>query len=250
MVRPVSTEPLHAKVANELRRRIGRGQLPVGASLPSEAQLCAEFGSSRGTIRQALATLRHEGLIGGGQGRPAMVRSTAAAQPFETFLSFTRWAELIGRAPGQRTVEIARRAASPAAADALGIVEGTPVIDVVRVRLLDGQPAMLERSSYLEPIGRLLFDCDPDAGSIYAYLLDHGVDIHTIRHTVDAVGADPADAHLLDVAPGAPLLRERRRAAARDGSPIEFGDDRYRPDLVNFTIDNTRTGPHVLKEMS
>ncbi|MFC7616496.1 hypothetical protein ACFQV2_26535 [Actinokineospora soli] len=66
----------------------------------------------RGTVRQALAALRHEGLIGGGQGKPPVVRETAVAQPFETFLSFTRWAKQIGREPGQRTVEIARRGAA------------------------------------------------------------------------------------------------------------------------------------------
>jgi GntR family transcriptional regulator len=36
------------------------------------------------------------------------------------------------------------------------------------------------------------------------------------------------------------LLRERRRATSGDGTPLEYGDDRYRPDRVTFTIDNSR----------
>lgn len=231
---------LHAQVADALRSRILTGALPTGSTLPSEARLCAEFSASRGTIRNALATLRHEGLIGGGQGRPPTVRDSAATQPFETFMSFTAWAEQIGRTPGQRTIEVARRGAQPHAADALGIEVGTPVVDVLRLRLLDDQPAMLERSSFVEEVGRLLFDFDPDSGSIYAYLTAQGADLHAARHTIDAVGADAADAEYLELDLGSPLLRERRRAVSTEGRVLEYGDDRYRPDRVTFTIDNAQ----------
>jgi GntR family transcriptional regulator len=48
------------------------------------------------------------------------------------------------------------------------------------------------------------------------------------------------DAELLGIPLGAPLLRERRRATSADDTPLEYGDDRYRPDRVTFTIDNSR----------
>lgn len=249
--------PLHTQVSDELRGEILRGELPPGSMIPSEARLCATFGASRGTIRRAVATLRHEGLITGGQGRPPTVRDSAVGQPFETFLSFTSWAHQVGRVPGQRTIEVARRAASPAAAEALGLPEGAVVIDVLRLRTLDGEPAMLERASFVEEIGRLLFDFDPDSCSIYAWLTSQGVDLHAARHTIDAVAAVELDADLLAVEPGSPLLRERRRTTTADGTPIEYGDDRYRPDRVTFTIDNARPSSNgvnhdvrVLKETS
>ena len=37
---------------------------------------------------------------------------------------------------------------------------------------------------------------------------------------------------------GAPLLRERRRTTDAWGTPVEWSDDRYRSDLVTFTIEN------------
>ena len=249
--------PLHTRVADELRRQIVDGELAPGEKLPSEARLCEEFDASRGTIRNALARLRQEGLIAGGQGRAPVVREQAVGQPFENLLSFTAWALGIGRVPGQRTVEVARRRASVEAAEALGLEEGAPVVELLRLRLLDGEPAMLERSTFVEPVGRHLFDFDPDTGSIYAYLLAHGVDLASARHTIDAVAADDTDADLLEVRIGTPLLRERRRAVSADGVPQEYGDDRYRPDRVTFTIDNARSGSagvnqdvRVLKESS
>jgi GntR family transcriptional regulator len=89
-------------------------------------------------------------------------------------------------------------------------------------------------------VGRLLFDFDPDRGSIYAYLTAEGIDLRSARHTFDAVPAGELEAGLLGVPAGAPLLRERRRAISADGTPLEYGDDRYRPDRVTFTIDNSR----------
>ncbi|WP_114424431.1 GntR family transcriptional regulator [Nocardioides houyundeii] len=232
--------PLHSQVAAQLRDLILTSELPPGTSLPSEARLGEQFGASRGTIRSALAALRHEGLIGGGQGRPPVVRDTAVGQPFENLLSFTAWAHQVGRTPGQRTLEIARRGASAVAASALDLPDDTPVIEVLRLRLLDGEPAMLERATFVEAVGRLLFDFDPDQGSIYAHLATHGVDLYSARHTMDAVAADETDADQLEVEVGAPLLRERRRTTSSDGTPLEYGDDRYRPDRVTFTIDNAR----------
>lgn len=231
---------LHARVADALRSRIANGEMPAGSALPSEAQLCVEFGASRGTIRTALAVLRREGLIIGSQGRPATVRDGAISQPFESFVSFTVWAEHTGHLPGQRTIEIARRGASEAAATALGIAPGDPVVDVLRLRLLDGDPVMVERASFIEPVGRLLFDFDPDTGSIYAHLTAHGVDLHSARRTFDAIGADPIEADLLGIEAGSPLLRERRRTTSADGTPLEYGDDRYRPERITFTIEHSR----------
>lgn len=232
--------PLHERIAADLRRRISDGELPIGAAVPSESQLREQWHASRGPVRQALATLRSEGMIGGGQGKPPVVRRQALSQPFETFLSFTRWARELGHTPGQRTIEVARRPAPSTVADELGIEEGDPVVQVLRLRLLDDRPTMIERSTFVEPVGRLLFDHDCDSGSIYAYLGSRGVDMSLAHHLVDAVAANETDGDLLGIAAGAPLLRERRRASSVDGTPVEYSDDRYRPDLVSFTIENSQ----------
>jgi GntR family transcriptional regulator len=43
----------------------------------------------------------------------------------------------------------------------------------------------------------------------------------------------------LGVAEGAPLLRQRRFTRAADGEVIEYHDDRYLPEIVSFTLENT-----------
>ncbi|WP_250008137.1 GntR family transcriptional regulator [Actinoplanes sp. M2I2] len=234
------TEPLHRTLAARLRDRIRGGELAIGASLPSEAELCREFAASRGPVRQALATLREEGLISGGQGKRPVVLDAVPSQPFESFLSFTLRAVITGHEPGQQLQEIALRRPEPTVAAALQIEPDELAVQLLRLRLLDGRPAMLERMSYVEAVGRPLLDADLNAGSIYAYLIDRGVDVHAARHTFDAVAADPTDSRLLGVPVGAPLLRERRLTTDSTGAPIEWSDDRYRPDIATVTMTNTR----------
>ncbi|XAS67703.1 GntR family transcriptional regulator [Micrococcaceae bacterium Sec5.7] len=231
--------PLHLRLSEEFMRRISDGPWPPGFQLPSEAELCREFGTSRGPIRQALAALRAEGVLTGGRGRSPMVRSAVPSQSFSTFNSFTEWAIGIGKTPGQKTLEVALREASMEAAEQLGLEPGTKVVEVLRVRFLDGAPAMIERTSFVPEVGRLLFDFDTDSGSIFAFLNGQGVDLHSARHTIDAVAASEEDAELLNEAEGMPLLRERRLTSSADGQPLEYSEDCYLPALTNFTIDNT-----------
>lgn len=234
--------PLHEQLRTEFLRRIAVGIWPEGTQLPSEAELCAEFGASRGPVRQALAALRVEGAISGGRGKPPVVRPAVASQSVETFMSFTEWAESIGKEPGQRTMEIARRQAGEHVGEQLNIEASDPIVALLRLRLMDGEPAMVERSHFVLAAGDGLFDFDTDSGSTFRYLLATGIDLHSARHIIDAVAADETDAQLLGIEKGAPLLRERRVTYSSSGEALEYADDRYRPELANFMISNTLHG--------
>ena len=238
MAGPVSR---HEHVASELRQRIRRGDYAIGAPLPTESALCAEFDVSRGPVRQALATLKNEGLIRVSRGKPAVVRSHDATQTLDTFTPFTQWAERAGRVAGNRTIEVARRRASETAVEALGLTADDFVVEVLRVRLLDGEPAMIERSTFIESVGSLLFEFDTDSGSMTDYLASRDVYFDSMEHVLDAVAAGPDDAANLGIAPGSPLLRERRVSRDQHGVVFECADDRYRPDVVTFSIVNART---------
>ena len=52
-----------------VRERIASGLYTVGSSLPSEAEFCAEFDTSRFTIREACAVCRLKDWLRGGKGQ-------------------------------------------------------------------------------------------------------------------------------------------------------------------------------------
>ncbi len=231
--------PLHEQLYEQMRDRIRSGEWPEGERVPSEHSLIAEFGTSRGPIRQALATLRAEGAVDGGRGAPPRVRRLVPTQSFQSFVSFTDWARSIGRRPGQRVIEAARRPASETVADDLGVEPGAAIVEIVRLRLLDDEPAMLERSAFPFAVGKLLLAADLDTGSIYQTMQDHGCAPVRARHVFDAVPADDLDAVALAVSVSTPLLRVRRTAWAEDGSLVEVADDRYLPTMASFAVENT-----------
>ena len=53
----------YSRIAEDLRRKIDRQELPWGQRLPAEIVLMAQYGVSLPTLRSALAVLRAEGLI-------------------------------------------------------------------------------------------------------------------------------------------------------------------------------------------
>ncbi len=228
-------------IGDWIRDQISSGALPVGAPLPSEAELCARFGSSRGPVRQALAQLRSEGLIATSQGRVPAVQARPLAQSIDDFFSFTAWVQSSRRTPGQKTIEIARRVPEPAIAERLGLEASDEAVVVVRRRTIDGEPVMLERSWYVEQVGREIFAFDPDAGSIFAELIARGVPLDHGTHTIAAIAADELDAEQLDVPIGTPLLRVERITSSSDGVVLEYADDRYRTDRARLAIRNSRS---------
>lgn len=66
--------PLYASIASELRERILDGTYGPGALLPSRNEICAEFGVSAITARDALAVLSYEGYARAIRGRGHIVR--------------------------------------------------------------------------------------------------------------------------------------------------------------------------------
>lgn len=243
--------PLHRQLRNDLRRAIRDGSLRPGSAIPSEADLGAAYNVSRGTVRQALAALRAEGLIAGGRGaQPVVVRAAQLTQPFTELLSFSAWARALGKTPSGRVIEFVRRPADEATAAALDVAPGTPVDWLVRVRLADGLALMIERTAFVADVGALVADLDLARESIYAALAALDVVFARAHQSIDALAAPALDARLLGIRAGAPLLRVRRRTLSPAGRPLEWSDDRYRPDLVGLTIDNSAKRPVVTRRLA
>lgn len=244
-------ESKHVHIANHLRRAIESNEYPVGTEIPSEASLVTAFDVSRGTIRQALATLRSEGLIQTTRGRRPVVSSRPLEQSIDDFFSFSSWVLAEGRTPGQRTIEVARRRRTDAETDSpIGFPSSDFVVHIVRLRLIDDVPAMIERSTFHDSIGQALMQFDPDSGSIFEYLITNGAELDEGTHVIDATAADPLDAELLDVAVGSPILRVRRITTSSVGKVLEYSEDRYRPDRASIKMRNSRANAASLLRAS
>jgi DNA-binding FadR family transcriptional regulator len=72
---------LSEQVADQLRRRIAEGEFPVGAMLPTEAELTRELGISRNSVREGVRSLVHAGLLGARAGYGTFVVATSDLAP-------------------------------------------------------------------------------------------------------------------------------------------------------------------------
>lgn len=63
MIDPDNGVPVYRQLADVLRQRILRGDLPPGARLRTEPEYVDEFGLGRASVRRAMSILRSEGLI-------------------------------------------------------------------------------------------------------------------------------------------------------------------------------------------
>ncbi|SEG91210.1 GntR family transcriptional regulator [Actinacidiphila yanglinensis] len=231
--------PLYRSVAADLREAITAGDYGSGGRLPAESTLAERYGVSRGTVRQALAALRADGLVTSRRGTRRVVLGTTRVQSFAELVSFTTWARSVGEDPGGRVEQLERRAADARESEQLRLEPGAEVVVVLRVRTLSGRPVMVERSVYPVWVGELVARIPADAVSHTEPLQEQGVVFADADHTIDLVLADADDARLLGCRAGEALLRERRRSTDPVGAPVEWSEDRYLPGTVAFTVHNS-----------
>jgi len=88
---PLSPTPSRpARLAEWFAGEIRSGRLRSGEKLPTEQELNARFGVSRTVIREAMASLRSEGLVVSRQGSGVFVADHPVSQPFRIVSDVTR----------------------------------------------------------------------------------------------------------------------------------------------------------------
>jgi GntR family transcriptional regulator len=128
-----------------LRNWLVPGRHRAGDRLPPEHDLAAMLGISRGTLRMALERLEATGEIVRRQGSGTFVGQVARPAALDEGLEHLEPYSSIARGRGlELTVQDLRIEQQPAAAEVaqtLGVESGTPLTEISRVLLADGQPA-------------------------------------------------------------------------------------------------------------
>jgi len=223
--RQVSTEPgqsRYAALAAALRARIVAGEWAPGTALPAEQALASAHGVALGTMRRALDLLAEQGLLERVHGRGTFVRQGLSGAPM---LRFFRFGHRDGRAPVSRILLREQRAAPADVARALGIAPGEPVLQLRRLRSLDGQPVLHELLWLPLPLFAPLAEGDPaDWGDLLYPLFAERCGVHVAR-AVDRIGFCPLSgpvARALKLPAGHPGARVQRQAFDLAGCCLEW----------------------------
>lgn len=203
-----SPVPLYAQLAESLRVRIARERWASGRKLPSEHELCAAFGVTRPTVRQALDTLLREGRIAKRRGLGTFV---AEPRPPVGLFALTGTTEAFRKQRmklATRVLSVATVPECPLAGDAEA---AGPQIRLERLRLVNRRPQLFERTWIAAALVPGLERLDFTDRSLYATLREHyGLRVEGGRQRFGAVAAEVSTAKLLRIKPRSPLLRLTR----------------------------------------
>ena len=222
--------PLHERVQTSLAAAISSGSYRPGSKLPSERALSESLRVSRLTVRKAMNSLVEDGMVTHRDGRGWFVTSSAISERANELLGFTAMAERRGFTPTSLVISSNRRPAEVGEAEALKIAPGSPVLEVERLRLLDGVPTAVHRVRV--PLHRLPFLDDIDLGetSLHAAFEQRGVVPTEASYEVQVVVADEHLASLLEVRTGTGLLLMSGATVDQHREVIELGWVAYHPD--------------------
>ncbi|WP_203867699.1 GntR family transcriptional regulator [Plantactinospora endophytica] len=223
-------QPRYRAIADELRRRIAAGAIPAGALIPSEGALTAEFSVARGTIREAINVLRSEGLIVTEHGRGSYARPNLpvrrlghdryrAKQSDSPLLNEMDGPDGLGEA--DRTEVSCREVpAGPEVSALFGVAPGTMMLERRMLVSRYGLPQHLTMSYYLLEVvaGTALAEpaWEPSPSGYVAQLESLGITVTAIREAVRARMPTVAEAGLLRIPAGVPLLVVTRQTRSHE----------------------------------
>lgn len=235
MLGKLSPIPLYQQLKAAIEERIASGEWMPGTQLPSERELCDQFQISRITVRQAIAALVTEGRLTRTQGRGTFVALPRIEQRLSRLTGFTQDMHARGKRPSAQVLQLESVPAWPNVARALQLKTGDAVILLKRLRFADGEPLAIETAYLPDSVCHDLLKEKLNNRSLYD-ILTKNYDIVPTRaeQQLEAAPCPSAEAKLLGVRTGSPVLHIYRTTFGRDGRPFETVESFYRGDKYVF----------------
>jgi GntR family transcriptional regulator len=225
---------LTTRIRDDLAGRIAREELRAGHQLPTERDLSVEYGVSRVTVRRALALLADQGLVHAVQGRGTFDSTGHLGEPPNSLLSFHDMVAGETVEVGAEPLRVEVRPATLREAETFGVAPGAALLELERLRTLDGLPVAVDSNLLPLALDEALANLDWSRESLYARLAAVGRPPVTADYSVEARAADARQAELLGTEPGAPLLVAETEAFDARGRLIVVGVIAYRGDRYRF----------------
>lgn len=230
--------PLYHQLKERLR--VVAQDMEPDSLMPSEKELMEYAHVSRATARKAVSDLVHEGVLYAQRGRGTFTAPPRVATKLSRPAGFTETMRRLGRTPGTRLISVQDFPADEHLAGRLALTPGDPVTVVERLRLLDGEPCMVERAHLSSRLAPGLAGLDLTR-SLYELLDEvYGKTPARGTETILAVSADAALARLLAVPRRSALLATARSTETDAGVPLEFTLRHARGDRCSFLVELTQ----------
>lgn len=227
---PESSESKYRQIRRILKTH-ARESCEPGFKLPPERELSEHFGVARKTIRQAIDALVDEQVLK----RVVGIGTFVVPEKMDLRVRLHSYSEDMmrrGMVPDAHVLKFDEIKASAHLASQLMVDEGTPVVRFKRLLLADGTPMSLDENYMPADLVPGFVDGQPPS-KLYQTLHErYGILLEWGEDQVESTAASPAQAQLLAVEDGFPLLQITRYAyigeRLADYSVSLYRSDRYK----------------------
>ncbi len=230
------TMPLHQQLEELIRNKLANREWPSQQMIPSENELCDEYGVSRGTVRNVISKLVYEGLFERVPGKGTFVKETKIELP-SSRSGIRGQLEINGNDVETKLVSLERSMVNHTISKRFFCSADDEFFIIVRKRSLRGIPLQYGVSYF--PC-HLVPDLDKhfhEDLSLRHFLQDRYA-LQPIRteETLESVPAGKDCAEMLAVKVGFPLLLLEETVYDKDDVPFEHSLITFRGDRIRIRI--------------
>lgn len=230
-------QPRYVEVADDLRAAIARGDVEQGAALPTEGALCARYGVSRFTVREALRRLQGEGLIRRRRGSGTIVDTGTRVlrQPLSDvaeLLQYAHGSEFVFERHGRVTLAAAQAAE-------LGVEPGSCWVQLSGTRSLTpgGVVVALTDVFIAAELAPHVAGLRPGRQTLFEQLsVAAGFRIARVEQDISAVAAGAREAAALGIARRSAVLRIIRTYRDEGGRIVEISVSAHAGDRFTYSM--------------
>jgi GntR family transcriptional regulator len=237
-----SRVPYYIQLIGILKEKVQSGAWAPGDQIPGEQDLCELYKVSRTVVRQALRELELEGVIHRRKGKGTFISLPKISEGLvQKLTGFYQDMVERGRKPVTKVLHQNVGPANEKVARFLNINPGDDVIDILRLRFVNEEPILLVTTYIPYKLCPALATVDLTNRSLYEFLeTEAGIFIAKGRRYIEAVLANEAEAGLLGIERGAPLIKLDSISYSENGQPIEYYQALHRGDRSRFEVELLR----------
>lgn len=212
-----------------------KNQMKPHTKLPSERDLCELWRLNRTTLRSAIKRLISDGKLYSKKGSGTFVAEQKIVRNLQDSQSITELLANEGKAFESKVLSFRVMPCSKELSHILQIPVGQGVYELIRLRMLDGEPLMMERTCLSEARFRHLIGADFEKESLYEVLKNHyGVMILGGKEKVGVTYAGKNEAELLNLQEETALFYLDGVAWDEKEEPVESFQSWVRADRIQL----------------
>ncbi len=232
----------YGTIYEDMKKAIESGEYKVGDLIPDELTMCDRYSCSRMTVKKAYDLLVNQGYIYRKQGQGSFVLSRTISNLYLEIQEMDL-SGLSRATNGKVTSKILHFNlifATEEIAKHLNIRINDPVYDILRLRIVNEKPYVLEQSYMPATVIPGLTE-DILHHSIYGYIeKDLKLRISSAQKVTSADKSNELDQKELKLQKDEPVLMVEQVGFLDNGVPFEYSKSRHRYDLFRFTAYSVR----------